>query len=426
MRHPSAILTRAGLAPVLVALAVLALAGCSQRERANPLDPGNPLTGGRPTGFNAVASYAQVQLTWTSQPNLAIDGYQLFRVAPGDSVWRPLSGVLPLEVSRYLDAGLPNGQRVRYRLDYVIGGAAAGRPVEDEATPGALRPWVTDPGASAILQLSPDGRDVSRRETRFGRAARIAVDPVDGFLWVSSLETGRVWAWDPRGFAALMIAAVPSPDAMAISPFDNSAWICDRGGVVWHFSRDGTVPTPGRLSPFEEPGAIATCALDASVWICERGGNRVRHYSAAGVPLGAAFVQAPSRVAVDSLTRVAYVTSFTLGRIWRIAENGALIDSTSAAVGPIGIAIDRARNRVWVADTDGARVLGLDLATLAVAQTITNVGSPYDLAVDTSNGDVWVVARANGAVLRLASDGTRRDILTGLSDPYEIKLDPGQ
>ena len=426
MRHPAAILTRAGFALGSVALAILALAGCSQRERANPLDPGNPLTGGKPTGFNAIASYATVQLRWDSRPDLGIDGFQLYRVAPGDSVWRPLGGVQPLEVSRYLDSGLVNGKLVRYRLDYVIGGVPAGRSVEDQATPGALRPWVSDPGAGAILQLSPDGRDVARRETRFGSAARIAVDPRDGFLWVSSLDAGRVWTWNPDGFAALVITAVPSPDAMALSPFDDSAWICDRGGVVWHFHRDGTVPTPGRLTPFEEPGAIATCALDASVWICERGGNRVRHYSAAGVALGAAFVQAPSRVAVDSLTRVAYVTSYTLGRIWRIAENGVLIDSTSAAVGPIGIAIDRARNRVWVADSDGARVLGLDLGTLAVAQTVTNVGSPYDLAVDTATGDVWVVARANGAVLRLGTDGTRRDILTGLNDPYEIRLDPGQ
>ncbi|MCC6349030.1 MAG: hypothetical protein IT347_05500 [Candidatus Eisenbacteria bacterium] len=408
------------------ALALLLTAGCSQRERANPFDPRNPQTGGRPTGFNAVAGLSVVQLSWDKRSDLAIDGFQLYRRTSSDSLWRPLGALLPPEAGQYLDSAVRNGERIRYRLVFVAHGQPVGGPAEDEATPGPLRPWIADPGAGAVLRLSPDGRDVTIRETRFGAAGRIAVDSFDGFLWASSNTTGLVWASDPGSPFPISIPGISSPDAIAIHPFDHSAWVCDRAGAVFHFRRDGSVPSPGRITPLDDPVAIATCALDASLWVCERGGNRVRHFSALGVPLGAAFVRAPTRIAVDSLTRVAYVTSFELGRLWRIAENGTPIDSSAAAIAPIGIAIDRPRGRVWVADDGGARLLGLSLETLAVEVTVTNAGIPYDVAVDRSSGEVWVVARSDGAVVRLAPDGRRLDVRTGFTDPVEVRLDPGQ
>jgi DNA-binding beta-propeller fold protein YncE len=416
MRRPPAL---------LILLAALALAGCSRRDRLNPLDPANPQTGGRPTGFNALAGYSAVRLTWDPRPDLDIDGFQLSRLAPGDPGWQPLGGTRGPQSSSYLDAGLFNGRRYRYRLDYVIRGLPAGRPAEDDATPGPVLAWVADPGARIVAELTPDGRDVNLRVTAFGEAYALAVDPADGQLWASSRFTGLLWIFNPITLDARSIAGVAAPYAMAVSPFDHSAWVCDLTGGLAHRYPDGTAATPGYIGLLDNPVAVAVSAFDASVWVCEGQGNRVRHFSALGVPLGAAFVGAPSRVAVDSLTRVAYVTSLDLGRLWRIGESGQLIDSTSVASGPIGIAIDRARNRVWVADARGARVLGLDLGTLALAVTVTTVGTPYDLAVDPATGEVWVVARAEGAVIRLAADGTKLDVLGGFTDPVQIRLDPG-
>lgn len=410
---------------LLILAAALSLAGCSQRERTNPLDPSNPATGGRPSGFNAIAGFASVRLRWDAVTGLGVDGFQLYRLAPGDSLWRELGGPLPPEASQFLDSGLANGQRIGYRLDFRVGGSPAGRPAEDVATPGPLRPWVADPGAAAIVRLSPDGRDIAQRELRFGSIGRIAVDPVDGHLWASASSAGLVWLLDPYSLAANSIPGLSSPDALAIGPFDQTVWVCDRGGGVSHFRRDGSSASPGRLAPLDDPVAIAVCAADASVWVVERGGDRVRHYSATGVPLGAAFLDSPSRVAVDSLTRVAYVTSYERGRLWRISESGQVIDSTQVASGPIGIAIDRPRGRVWVADDRGARVLALGLADLATELTVTGIGAPYDLAVERRTGEVWVVSRSSGAVVRIAPDGTVLEMARGFADPVEIRLDAG-
>ncbi len=411
---------------LLIVAAALALAGCSQRDRSNPLDPANPQTGGRPSGFNAIAGYASVQLQWNPQPELGVDGFQVYRRLPGDSLWRPLGGPQPSSASRFLDSGLVNGERVRYRLDWWIDGAPAGRPVEDEATPGPLRPWVADPGAGAVLRLSPDGRDVNFTQTSFGVVGRIAVDPIDGWVWASDTFDGIVWSYDPFSRLAVAIPGVSRPDAMAISPFDHSVWVCDLAGGVSHFRRDGSVPTPGRLAPIDGPAAIAANPADASIWVVERGGNRLRHFAANGTPLGAANVGAPSRVAVDSLTRVAWVTSYELGRIWRVGEAGQIVDSTSVASGPIGIAIDRPHGLAWVADDRGGRLLGLDLNSLAVRVTTTAAGAPYDVAVDEATGEVWALSRSSRAVTRLAPDGTRIDGLAGFDDPVEIRIDPGR
>ena len=55
---------------LLTLLLLVMLSGCSRRERTNPLDPANPATGGGPSGFNAIADFSLVRLSWDAQPDL--------------------------------------------------------------------------------------------------------------------------------------------------------------------------------------------------------------------------------------------------------------------------------------------------------------------------------------------------------------------
>ena len=68
------------LLPIL-ASATLLLAGCSRRERANPFDPLNPSTSGRPSGFVALAGDREVRLRWQAVQGNSLSGYQIFRRA---------------------------------------------------------------------------------------------------------------------------------------------------------------------------------------------------------------------------------------------------------------------------------------------------------------------------------------------------------
>jgi DNA-binding beta-propeller fold protein YncE len=409
--------------PLLTALALLA--GCSNRERANPLDPANPATGGRPAGFNAVAGYGLVTLSWTAQPSLAIDGFLVQRLAPGDSLYRPMGAVFTPAASGVNDLLVRSGSLYRYRLYYLIRGAPGHLPAEDEATPGPLRPWVADAGAGTLVRLSPDGRDIARSSRDAGDLQSLAVDREDGRVWTSSRYDGLVTTRLPGSVVADRITGLGQPFSMAVSPLDHSAWICELAGSLAHYSAAGA-SLPGRAELLDTPTGVAVSPRDFSVWVCENGANRVRRFDSDGTPLAVAYVASPSRVAVDSLSGQAWVTSLSAGRVWRLSALGARLDSSNVAVGPIGLAVDHRRGRVWIADAGGDRLVVLDLATMAVLFTVPGLAEARDVDVDLATGDAWVVARSDRQVVRVSPDGVVLQRLGGFTDPTEVRLDPGQ
>lgn len=406
----------------LLALAALA-AGCSHRQRLNPLDPANPQTGGRPAGFNAIAGDGSIRLVWQPQPSLAIDGFELQRLAPRDSVYRALGSLLPPSSGTFLDSGALNGQDYRYRLYFVIGGALGAQPAEDVATPGPLAPWVVDPDAGALVRLSPDGRDVVLARTDLSEPSSVAVDPGTGLVWVAEPFAGDVQVLNPTTLAGVTLPGLGEPFTIAIAG-NASGWICDLTGSLWHFAASGATVSPGRIGLLANPDGVAIGPRDSSVWVCEHDGNRVRRYDATGVPQATGTVPAPSRVAVDSLTGVAWVTAFDRGRVYRLRADGSLVDSLALA-GPIGLSLDWRRRRAWIADAAGDAVVVVDMDTGRTVQRITGMREPRDVAVDLASGEAWVAAFLDGAVVRLSPTGVTLTRVAGFAGPYAIALDPG-
>ncbi len=410
----------------LLALVVLLAPACTRRERSNPLDPANPVTGGRPEGFDAVAGYSNVSLRWTARPDLSIDGFQVFRKAPTDSAFLPLGGLQPPPSQGFLDAGIPNGRDYRYRLHYVIGGRLSANPAEDIATPGPLRPWVCDPGTAELVRLSADGRDIAARYRIGITPYAIAVSPTEGLLWVSDPISGSVMRLDPVFLQGVEIGGLTRPFQIALDNANASAWISDIAGAVGHYFASGQPAPPGRIDLLQSPGGAAVNGNTRELFVCETGGNRVRRYSNDGTPLSFGTVSAPSRVAIDSVTRFVWVTSLALGRVYRLNEAAQVLDSLSGGAGPLGIAIDSRRRRVWVADAAGNQVIVIDADTRLEVFRVTGLGEPRDVDLDFATGEAYVVARAEGAVVHLSASGTIIARRGGFSDPYEVGLDPGR
>lgn len=413
------------LLPILALLALLA-SGCTRRERSNPLDPANPLTGGRPEGFDAVAGFANISLRWTPRPDLTIDGFQLFRRTSADSVFTPLGGLQPRDSQGFLDAGIFNGRDYRYRLYYVIAGQLSPNPAEDIATPGPLRPWVCDPGNAELVRLSADGRDIAARHRIGISPYSIAVSGRDGMIWVGDPITGIVMRLDPVFLQGVEIKGPSKPFQIALDDANASAWITDLAGSMWHYFASGQPATPGRIDLLQSPGGVAVSDITREVYVCESDGNRVRRYSSDGTPLSAGVVSAPSRVAIDSVTRFVWVTSLPKGRVYRLNEAAQVLDSLSAGAGPIGIAIDPRRRRVWVADAAGDQVIVFDADSRSEVFRVTGLGEPRDVDIDLATGDAYVVARAERSVLHLSASGAIVARRSGFSDPYEVGLDPGR
>ena len=405
-------------------LALLLLASCSRRDRLNPLDSANTHSGGAPEGFNALADFVSVHLAWTPRPDLPIDGFRLYRLAPFDSLYRPLGGLLSSGSSQFFDGSGINGLDFRYRLFYVVSGQLSARFASDIATPGSVRAWVGDVGGGRLLRLTPDARDILVSRSGFGSPYSLAVTQDFGAVWVADYLSGEVRVLDPRTFGGPVIQGVSQPFSLALDPLDDSAWICDLSGSVRHYAATGSPAAPGALTLLEQPAGIATDSRNGDVWVTELTGSRARRYARDGTPLGARALDSPSRVAVDSLTGQAWVTSLTSGWVWRLSVGLVVLDSLRLQ-GPIGLALDWRRRTAWVADAAADQVVALDMDTRAVRFRLTHLGEPRDVAVDLERGEAWVVGRTAGTVYRFSPRGVLLTSVGGLGNPYEVRLDRG-
>jgi DNA-binding beta-propeller fold protein YncE len=400
------------------------LAGCSERDRANPFDPRNHETRGAPVGFVALAGDGRVDLSWQVVQGQGLVGYQLYRRTAGQTTFEPLSSLLSPTTSRYYDLGLLNGLDHSYRLYYVFDTGLGGHPAEDTATPGQVKPWVIDEELGTLSRLTPDGRHVAFVRSGFVGPTGVGVDSASGQVWVSDGFGRRLTVLDPAsGKTVDLPGLLALPSTLAVNSIDHSAWICDEvGDAVYQFSPSLT-PILLPLQGIQTPIGVAVDPRDGSVWICERGASRVRRYGASHDLRWRVAVDRPSRIAVDSFTGKGWTTSFENGQVVRITDAGSVDDTFPGFAGPIGLAVDPRRGRIWVADARANQVVILDRGGSVVFRT-GGVPEVHDLAVDLESGEAWAVAPGSGEVVRLSPTGQVLRRLRGFEAPYGVAVDP--
>lgn len=412
---------------VVAALLILAplLAGCSSRDRLNPFDPANPRTGGRPADFRALADDDFVLLQWTPQRQSGLTGFQLFRRGPGQPSFQSISGVLSPADGFFTDRGAMNGTTYEYQLFYVFADGLGDMPAGDHATPGPIRPWVSEFSGGTIARLTADGRYVTARSGGFNSANDVAVDRNTGVVWVSDSFGGKVQVFDPLQGTFVNITGLSEPGDLALDLADQTAWICETGaGAVRHYTRFGTQASPS-LDLLDQPIGVAFEQSNRILWVCERGGDRMRTFLSNGAAQWTVPLSRPSRVAIDSTTREGWVTSFTDGAIYRLSAAGARLDSLTTLAGPIGVAVDPRRGRIWVCDALAGRLVALRRDATVEFQ-VTGLTEVREVAVDLATGDAWATLPPEGRVVRVGPDGTVLAQATGLIDPAAIAIDPGR
>jgi DNA-binding beta-propeller fold protein YncE len=408
---------------VSVLIALGTLAGCSERERLNPFDPRNPITGGHPSGFAALAGDGRVELRWDGVTGQQLIGYRLYRRTAGQTDFEPATDVLPVRNTSYVDLGRPNGVDHVYRLYYVFTTGLGPRWAEDTATPGPTRPWVADAGRGTVERLTPDGHRVAFVSGGLSTPVAVAVDTADGTVWVSDNLGGRVRILRPGG-TVVTASGFSEPGAIAVQPADHSAWICDeRRDLLDHRLPTGD-PATLPIAPLALPLGVAVDVGDGDVLVVERNGDRVRRHDSSGGLRWSRAVEAPSRVAADPVTHEAWVTSFATGTLTRLAADGAVLDTLAGFSGPIGVAVDGRRGRVWVAEALGGRVAAVDVAG-GLEFRVAGLPEVRDVAVNPETGEAWAAVTGAAEVVRLSPGGAIASRLGGFSLPYGVAVDPG-
>ena len=408
---------------LLVAIALL-IAGCSRRPRANPFDPLNPSTSGRPPGFVALGGDHVVRLRWHAVQGNGLIGFQIFRRWPGEPDFTPISGVLGPNTTSFRDTLLNNGEDYAYRLYFAFLSGLGTPPAEDVAGTGAAVPWLVEWNGDDLVQVTPDNRRVVARFGGYVGAADVAANPVTGEVWVADEGAGRVVVYQPQSGVTVTIPGLFLPRAVAVDPFDGTGWVCDGGNhLVYHFTPDGDqVAQP--IAALNGPVDVAVDPQDGSLWVCERGAGRVDRYDPAGQLLWSQPVAYPSRVAVDSTTREGWVTSYERGTVSRFSLTGQPLGPISGFRSPFGVAADGRRGRIWIADPEAGQVIALDLDG-NVEFRITDLADAGEVAVDLATGDAWVVLGYPGSLARISPAGSVTRVQSGFQSPIAVSVDPG-
>jgi DNA-binding beta-propeller fold protein YncE len=116
------------------------------------------------------------------------------------------------------------------------------------------------------------------------------------------------------------------------------------------------------------------------------------------------------------------VTSFTRGEVYRVPPSfSAIEDSVTSFSGPLGVAVDSRRGRIWIADATAGQVVGLD-RTGAVQVRVLGLDEARDVAVDLDTGDVWVSVTGRGEVAHLSATGAVLTRLDAFAQPLGIAV----
>lgn len=119
------------------------------------------------------------------------------------------------------------------------------------------------------------------------KAFSVAVDQSNGLIYAARFIDNAVTVLDPNGAVVRQFgssAQLSNPRGIAVDPVDGSVWVSNQGtGRIVHYSPTGTL-----LGSFASgAGQAADLEVDQdTVYLADRTGNRIRWYSKAGAAQG--------------------------------------------------------------------------------------------------------------------------------------------
>ncbi len=440
------LLVTRGAALVLLLGTAAGAIGCGGRDRSNPLDPGNPLTGGRLPGLVALAGHAQVSIRWDplvyqDHPRVEITRFTTGReagygpvplVIPLDSVSFP---AVALESGAFLDTTALDGWIYRYELRLRAGSGAVASVSSLEAGPGAAVCWVVEIARERLVALAPDAGSAraARSELYSPRSLSLVSDGAG--YWVADALLEGVARLDTLGRLLESYPVFANPSLVLADPLEGGCFVADDFG-----GRVGLVTAVGALSweasEFAGVTSLAFDPLDGGVWVVEPDANRVtrvrrggaRAFTVHGFNNPQQVVVSPAGVAGRSAA--VWVSDAGSGTLVRLTPEGREIARYGPFPGIRALALDGRTGEVWLgyggARSDGGtgHIVRLD----PEAGIQLDVAAPYDpvaLALESRNGACWVADARGGAVWRIPRFGMPLRHLEGLAFPASLQVEPG-
>lgn len=368
----------------IVGIVVLIFCACTDRDRDNPLDPKNPNTSGRPTGFTVYSIEDTIYLRWDAIALNDLMGYQIYRKMSGESEFSRYTLVAP-ETNSFKDSNVQYNQSYDYRL------TALGPDFESVATetveiqPGPTINWVISHDSGQLAKLTHDAQHQILRTAGFYSLVDVEPNSVTGEVWVLERYTrfvGNALRVSPLGRIQQPTVPFTGPVDVAIDLSSNSIWIADQEGrFVAKLDSIGGRQFTNR--EFLSPVALDVDQRNGTCWVADRKLRRIARVNKEGSPTDFSAIEF---VAVQSVT----VNSVD-GSVW-------VADST----------------RVIKVNENGGRELELD----------HEFQHAYKIAVNENTGDIWVVDRGPSTLLKFSNNGAQSFEMSGFSEPHDLAVNP--
>jgi hypothetical protein len=340
-----------------IVLAGLLILACSDRERSNPLDPGNPDTHGAPTGFQVVANRDTAWLSWNPVQVEGLERYLLYRSIGADPL-RLYHRTGP-DSTLFTDIDLTYDSTYVYVLEAKTEMGLSRRTEPDTLIPGPHNFLINDKSTSTIWSISFDGRH---------RLEHLYID------------------W---------------PDALTYHPVSQRVWIASNAfwdKAVYHMSARFTQIE--RVTLEARPIDITAEASTDNVYVLQILPDRIERISSAGEIMGSltvpANVYANATLAYDEIGDLLWFcnpSSATTGEIY--SRSRPYLANVSweyaARVGyPRKMIADPIQGGCWVATDAGLTYLAPDgeVVNYLVDMQIR------DISINPDFGECYFVARS--------------------------------
>jgi len=382
----------------------LALLGCSDRPRSNPLDPQNTDTDRANVGFNALAGNEQVLLHWDQLNFDDLRGIRVQRVAAGASDTITLTdSALSAKTTFFLDNNAENGTTYYYNLQFVLNGSSE-RPKTkpDIATPGDVFGWMELVDYGELVLMTPDFRDeITSLNATFLDITDIQVGPA---VWVLEGSSGKISRYTLNGEAIDAGAILNSVRAFRFNQQDFTAWVAVEGanGIIYHFSSSGEL-----LSSFNTNLPVTWLSIDylrGQVWTGSSSPAVARFDPVVGniVQYTDPEFVSPQVVVVGQSSTLAYVLDYGARKVFQV-DNSGVAWKLGGFSNPSDIAVDRDGEYCWVTDPDADKLFEIDRRGKITAQ-VSGLGKPHRLTYDNRNNTIYVTG-VSGEITNLSPGG---------------------
>ncbi len=384
------------------ALTILALA-CTNRERANPLDPRNPETRGVPLPPRVVPGASAAVLAWQPIAVREIGAYRIERSSAGEPFSPIGPGDLPPWQSSVRDSPLTEGTSYLYRLVVVAGDREV---LSDSVTirTGVGSAWFA---GEATLQL------VSSQ-------LATGLDTVATLSWPTAIDASSdasAWVADYGASRVLLVNTVPSVEAsipldgyvvgLASTQGGSRCWAVE----AWYGELLQIAPHAvlRRTTLPDRPYCVAWSPSDETVWVGHASG--VTRYSPEGVadttytePVRSA------RISVSPWDGSCWAVQPESGSVIRLPASQGQPTVRYGFEAPCDVCARTADGHCWVADcgSDSLYLLSSEGATVA-AWSVPGITS-----VSTTHGMHSAWATGEGGLLRFGRDGFQECALSDL------------